>query len=96
MQGVPLEVILGIFRTNIELKNCLGMSIPMLNGDLFLNQEGHRRYYYHGLAIKAWINNHTHGFMWDVIGHPCPNLRKGGPYSLAEKNLDKKKTATFG
>ena len=27
----------------------------------------------HGLTeIKAWISNHSHGFMWNVITHPRP------------------------
>ena len=32
-------------------------------------------FYYDGVTeIRTWVSNHTHGFMWYVITHPCFNF----------------------
>ena len=32
----------------------------------------------HGYTkIKKWFSNYFHGFIWDVITHPCPNFNGG-------------------
>ena len=33
-------------------------------------------FHWHGLTeIRAWIHNHAHGFMWDVLTHPCLKVK---------------------
>ena len=31
-------------------------------------------YWQRSIEIIAWISNDIHGFMWEIVTHPCPNF----------------------
>ena len=64
-----------------QSRNCLisTMGFPTLVRRHFYIESGPWGiFYWHGLTeMKAWISNHTHNFMQDVITHPLHSLNDG-------------------